>query len=1758
MRTWAKKSLTTVLAAVMLSAGMPWPGQQVNAAGSYEDVYVSGTKLLHNGDWYPERTSDYDEDTESDALLVNAFGWFSKVQNGNVVPGVTIDKVDGDLDGGPHLGDADVLNATIRIADNPQLKQLAEGEGQFRVYIRSLYESDDDSAEVEVHSKNLGRWYREDYVGAGPNRDDQTTDWVDLEPDDVITIHLESWGSGTVTGIHLNFRDVIAPTVKDYIFDTTGTQRDNTTIDEKELLVKWGDEVNLTYPFSEPLKASSGEAADLMRHDLFTNPSGTGLPADGENQGMQLPAATSWAQFTDKLSYTYKAANYQHTGNLPIVNGGEISTLPSGINLNEKSLKQKVIDADFHDAAGNPLIVSNFGQRASAAAGDTFLRGKAINPFDATADPGNASDGFRVIVDAVPPKYSFTANGIQPDIVTGSTLNKGDTLEFKVRLTEDVIAKKGLSADGLFLYFNNGMKAYYVEGENSSLWTFRAAVTEDDLDVALLKVIALTHSSRAGDRPAYADKGVLQDYAGNLLTDPVNTSKSAAPAPTDPSLQVPNTKIDWAKLSIDNTDPSFKYLYDTPGATGNSWARSGKITIDARDPQVIAPPLDPDEAGQPRPSRGIYRPLNMTGSSGESANLGLVYYYWSQSPDDPLAGKEADEFAAVKRYSLTGQQPREGLYTGELDDFNLMVANNSTNLLSPPAKALMAEGSGTWYLHTWTADMTWDSARELMQYEKMKTYKSSHAASYNGWINEYKATHTGASEADAETYANGKALEAVGDYGDLSLWTAADFKHDDSNWIYGKTAILLDNKAPVLGASISGINHTAVVKATVGASDEHSGIDPASLQFQWVKVGETPGELDWHVVPSDRSVTTLNNVVEDGEYILYLRTSDRAGNTAEFQMVEHVVVDSAREVSIAFTPEAPESYIRSQDIEVTARGAAVLELQYVFSPSAVRPAESLYRTTAMESVYKDVSVTDSVYRGVVQAVYGLNGEQYLHIRLKEDGNVRYYDYSTLYRFDNAAPEITFSLNGVSYPRSAYSVLVTSNELYNPSGTVVEYQWLPENAAPPEESSGGWLPLPEDGKAVLDSSQLAPGQSAGYVLYVYARDGLGNSAVTHTGTFRLYRADTSPVEVLQSDLVAFESGSGQGSKAILQLELKSVSKDGFEYSVSSDNGTTWGLWRPYTNFVQVAVQQTSTDQLQLKAKFRSPSGVESTPVSIDTSHFDATADPLYGLAAYSTLRPTKSGGISLSIAVATGIKVTPAADNPALAERVKGNTFKISQNGLYTFNLVDLTAPERKTQLLAVVSNIDLTPPVGLVEYNITGPTRGNVTAKLSTSEPVRIVNNGGRDSYIFKDNGSFTFEFEDEAGNLGSTKATVNNIDRTPPEVSLVKSYAYGIGGSKSFKTILDTLGNVLLSTGVTLTAEKSLPGSEDFQVVQGKNPAVMLQNDPVKLIVQDRQGNTAALEETIANIAPDLLQPRITQEFVDGTGQPLEAGKRVTINGKTYAKGAVKVTLSGRIDEPNQMFAGAVPVVQGTGYANKISDADGNYAYTVTYRANGNARMVLSDLLGRTVVSAIQVDGLDNTAPEIQLKRPVTAVIRGQKDFEPLRDLGGFTAMDNVSAADKLKVTVSALDLTKTGKQMVTYTITDQVGNTATAKQEVMVMNDSGLLIIGNGQVLSSSLAETVLFDTNRITFSVLGYDKMSVGGKERVNERAAYTLLYHTGLYREGQMKTIAEEIPLQELTANQYQVIFPKTGWYTLIIRTQEREREYVTFFIGGKES
>ena len=80
-------------------------------------------------------------------------------------------------------------------------------------------------------------------------------------------------------------------------------------------------------------------------------------------------------------------------------------------------------------------------------------------------------------------------------------------------------------------------------------------------------------------------------------------------------------------------------------------------------------------------------------------------------------------------------------------------------------------------------------------------------------------------------------------------------------------------------------------------------------------------------------------------------------------------------------------------------------------------------------------------------------------------------------------------------------------------------------------------------------------------------------------------------------------------------------------------------------------------------------------------------------------------------------------------------------------------------------------PTAEISYNITNKTNKDVIAELvDENRPITVTNNGGSKKHTFTENGEFTFEFVDEAGNKGSTTAKVDWIDKTAPTVDVTYS----------------------------------------------------------------------------------------------------------------------------------------------------------------------------------------------------------------------------------------------------------------------------------------------------------------------------------------------------------------------------------------------------
>lgn len=94
-------------------------------------------------------------------------------------------------------------------------------------------------------------------------------------------------------------------------------------------------------------------------------------------------------------------------------------------------------------------------------------------------------------------------------------------------------------------------------------------------------------------------------------------------------------------------------------------------------------------------------------------------------------------------------------------------------------------------------------------------------------------------------------------------------------------------------------------------------------------------------------------------------------------------------------------------------------------------------------------------------------------------------------------------------------------------------------------------------------------------------------------------------------------------------------------------------------------------------------------------------------------------------------------------------------------------------------------PTAGIAYSTTNKTNGKVVARLiNPSTKITITNNNGSDSYIFSENGEFTFEFVDENGKVGSAVAKVNWIDKSIPTADIT----YNLDNDKKMVILLENI----------------------------------------------------------------------------------------------------------------------------------------------------------------------------------------------------------------------------------------------------------------------------------------------------------------------------------------------------------------------------------
>lgn len=244
---------------------------------------------------------------------------------------------------------------------------------------------------------------------------------------------------------------------------------------------------------------------------------------------------------------------------------------------------------------------------------------------------------------------------------------------------------------------------------------------------------------------------------------------------------------------------------------------------------------------------------------------------------------------------------------------------------------------------------------------------------------------------------------------------------------------------------------------------------------------------------------------------------------------------------------------------------------------------------------------------------------------------------------------------------------------------------------------------------------------------------------------------------------------------------------YRYRTSSNNGASWSGWYGnYSSAINVNLYQgENLIEVELYDRAGNRSTVRSGLYRVDTTMPNASLS-------VSTSSWTKEDvTLNLTSVSDSGGSALKHIELPN-GQIVTGTSasYTVSENGTYTFKIVDHAGNERVVS--RNVSNIDKTLPTGTLSLSNPNLTNGGVyiyaRGNDSNSGFSRIVlpNNGVSYStaynYYVTENGSYTFEFYDVAGNVYTETIVVDTIDRIAPTYSFSPNGTPTVNGTNYTK----------------------------------------------------------------------------------------------------------------------------------------------------------------------------------------------------------------------------------------------------------------------------------------------------------------------------------------------------------------------------------------
>lgn len=181
-------------------------------------------------------------------------------------------------------------------------------------------------------------------------------------------------------------------------------------------------------------------------------------------------------------------------------------------------------------------------------------------------------------------------------------------------------------------------------------------------------------------------------------------------------------------------------------------------------------------------------------------------------------------------------------------------------------------------------------------------------------------------------------------------------------------------------------------------------------------------------------------------------------------------------------------------------------------------------------------------------------------------------------------------------------------------------------------------------------------------------------------------------------------------------------------------------------------------------------------------------------------------------------------------------------------------------------------------------TKESVTVTISFNRnEVTILNNDGKNSYTFLDNGEFTFDYMDKYGFEGTTTITITNIDKKAPEITGVKN------NEKYKEKVIPVIEDSNLSSVILTKDGKVIENYKNGNAIEEAGKYILTATDVVKNtttiefeieklsdIITSTYFNVIEEEKIIRNIKPNTgilefkskIQNEMPYEILDNNGK--------------------------------------------------------------------------------------------------------------------------------------------------------------------------------------------------------------------------------------------------------------------------------------------------